>query len=38
MRSDHLVEVYLFPELSVASVFSFQYLCRPEKIEYPAFL
>ena len=37
MRSDHLLEVYLFPEKSVVSIFSFQYLCRPEKIRSPSF-
>jgi hypothetical protein len=37
VRSNHFSEVYLFPEKSVGSFFSFQYLCRPEKIDHLRF-
>jgi len=33
MRSDQFILVCLFPKESVVSFFSFQYLCRPEKID-----
>jgi len=34
IRSDHFTEVYLFLKKNVASFFSFQYLCRPEKLDH----
>jgi len=34
MRSNQFSEVYLFSKKNVVSFFSFQYLCRPEKLDH----